>query len=235
MKPAVDTGEPRGMRTGLAPQRFNFLREESSRWIWATSRSLSGRAALNLCQLGEMNMPPVTSSDASTTDVAPRLEELFRASAGAPIDWAGQSVRMAHEMTGVTRGLALRINFVRVSPVRRQALRLKPRGGRLEVDSELSRNVALWSDMAPPSIIVRFRHARGSEPMSVVIWNAWRDKDEVTHAWIGNAGMIVQEEPGGVILLKCSDGYDAPTFDDLVARLHVIPEDSLSSTKRAEE
>jgi hypothetical protein len=188
-----------------------------------------------LCQLGQQNMPPVTSIDASTTDVAPRLEELFRASAGAPIDWAGQSVRMGYELTGLTRGVALRINFVRVSRVRPQALRLKPTGGRLEVDGELSGDVALWSDMAPPSIIVRLRHTRGNQTMSVVIWNAWRDKDEVTHAWIGNAGMIVQEEPGGVILLKCSDGFDAPTFDDLVARLHVIPEDSLSSTERADE
>jgi hypothetical protein len=35
-------------------------------------------------------------------------------------------------------------------------------------------------------------------------------------AWIGDAGMVVEEPAPGVLVLRCSDGFDAPTFDDLV-------------------
>lgn len=55
---------------------------------------------------------------------------------------------------------------------------------------------------------------------SLRIWNAWRDND-LTQAWLGNAGMRVIPGEGGSLTLRCSDGEGEPDFDDLVAEVRV--------------
>lgn len=61
--------------------------------------------------------------------------------------------------------------------------------------------------------------------MSVRIWNAWRDDAGTMHAWIGNAGILIEELPNKVTILRCSDGFGGPAFDDLVVRLKLSEEE----------
>jgi hypothetical protein len=41
-----------------------------------------------------------------------------------------------------------------------------------------------------------------------------------TQAWIGNAGILIEQRADHVVL-RCSDGYDEPTFDDLVVTVSI--------------
>ena len=151
-----------------------------------------------------------------------KLAELFRASGGAPVLLAGGLVHMMYEVTGLVDAHGLRIEFLQPSPARPQALRLKARDGFIELNGQLLDDVVLWSDSAPESVVARF-HPRGSEKsMSLRIWNAWRDDAGAMQSWIGNAGILIDELPNKITVLKCSDGFDGPTFDDLVARLELI-------------
>jgi hypothetical protein len=38
-------------------------------------------------------------------------------------------------------------------------------------------------------------------------------------AWIGDAAIHVEEVSERVVVLHCSDGFEAPTFDDLTVTL----------------
>lgn len=53
-----------------------------------------------------------------------------------------------------------------------------------------------------------------------MISNQWRRPDGVEDEWTNNAGMVV-EESDRCVLLRCSDGIGAPTFDDLVAEVRL--------------
>jgi hypothetical protein len=64
---------------------------------------------------------------------------------------------------------------------------------------------------------VRPRSSR--TPATLRVWNAWRDSTGTMQAWIGEAGMLVEEPARGEFVLRCSDGFDAPTFGDLVVRI----------------
>lgn len=150
-----------------------------------------------------------------------KLAELFQASGGKPVDWAGHLVHMMYELAGPTAGQELVIQFGQPAPARPQALRIRARGGFVELNGQELDDVVLWSDSAPQKVVVGFRPVKADEPMTVRIWNAWRDTAGTMQAWIGNSGMLIEERDDGSTVLRCSDGFEDPSFDDLVAELSV--------------
>lgn len=171
---------------------------------------------------GPKNMPTSIHIDSRDTDVSSKLSELFTASGGTPIRWGDQDVHMMLELTDLRAGSELRIKFEQPNPSRPQALRLKSRDGDLELNGRTMNDVALWSDSAPDLVLARLRPKQPRKSMRVRVWNAWRDGAGSTQAWIGNSGMLIEESPGGVTVVKCSDGFGDPTFDDLIARVEVV-------------
>jgi hypothetical protein len=144
------------------------------------------------------------------------LSSLFAQQQTNQINWDGP-VYSLYELPRDTTELTIRFQSAASKP--RQGLRLKVRGGTLEIESRTSGDVILWQDTAPAEIHVRVRwKPRGLR--SLRIWNAWQVND-VTQAWLGNAGMRVTPSAGGVYTLRCSDGEGEPDFDDLVAEVHV--------------
>jgi hypothetical protein len=93
--------------------------------------------------------------------VASKLSDLFQASSGRPIEWKGQRVQMMYVLhpAGTEE---LEITFEQPSPARPQALRVRARGGVLEVNGSRLDDVVLWSDSAPESVIVRVVQDKGS-------------------------------------------------------------------------
>jgi hypothetical protein len=91
---------------------------------------------------------------------------------------------------------------------------VKARGGDLEVNGQRMPEVVLWTDTAPPEVTLTV-HRTGRQPLLVRMWNTWVDDMAVEQAWVGNAGIVVDETGDGVVL-HCSNGYDDPSFDDLV-------------------
>lgn len=150
-----------------------------------------------------------------------QLAERFQESRGAPVEWQGHTVHMIYE-TSVAADEALRIEFTEPSPARPQALRLRARNGQLEVDGQLLDDVVLWSDSSPSTVVAAAHPREGKKAVSVRVWNAWRDPVGTMQAWIGNAGMLVDEDSEGVVWLRCSDGFDDPTFADLVATVQIV-------------
>lgn len=139
---------------------------------------------------------------------------------GAPIDVDGETVRMMFELPPVEGHAELRV-ALKAKSGRPQAVRLKARGGKLVVNGQALDDVVLWSDSAPPEVTATVEPASTGKPVTVRAWNAWRDPAGTMQAWIGDAGMIVEEGDPGSVVLRCSDGFDAPTFDDLVVELAV--------------
>jgi hypothetical protein len=152
-----------------------------------------------------------------------RLAERFAAAHGAPVEVDGGLAHMMLELPPIGGPATLRIEL-RTDSSRPQAIRLKARGGKVLLDAQLVDDVVLWSDTAPPAVTASLRPTWSGAPMTVRVWNAWRDPAGTMQAWIGDAGMLVEEEKPGVVMLRCSDGFDAPTFDDLIVRLALIPD-----------
>ncbi|WP_053732641.1 hypothetical protein [Nocardia sp. NRRL S-836] len=146
--------------------------------------------------------------------MAKKLGELFAEGRGAPLDVAGQRVTMTYELPDPADGQTLRIAFTGARRDRREGLVVKARGGVLEVNGQRLAEVVLWTDTAPPLVELTVRRS-GRGGLLVRMWNTWVDDAGVDQAWVGNAGIVVEETGDGAVL-RCSDGYDDPSFDDLV-------------------
>lgn len=49
-------------------------------------------------------------------------------------------------------------------------------------------------------------------------YNAWIGSHDSLHSWVGNSGLLVDDD-GEAVTLRCSDGDGDPSFDDLVVVL----------------
>jgi hypothetical protein len=153
--------------------------------------------------------------------VATRLAERFQAAQGAPIEVDGQTAVMVYDLPPTEAPAPLQIEL-ETSSDRPQGLRLKARGGEIVANDQALDDVVLWTDTAPPQSTAELR-PKGSKPMTVRAWNVWRDEAGTMQAWIGDAGIVVEDDGSGTVTLRCSDGYDEPSFDDLVVKLTLAP------------
>jgi hypothetical protein len=150
-----------------------------------------------------------------------RLADRFKAARGAPIEVDGELVEMMHELSSIETPTELRVEMV-TSSSRPQGLRLKARDGDIALDEQVLDDVVLWSDTAPPLVIAELRPST-DKAMSLRVWNVWRDDAGTMQAWIGDAGLVAGDERSGTLTLRCSDGFDAPDFADLLVDLTLAP------------
>ncbi len=144
------------------------------------------------------------------------LSSLFAEQQTNLIDWDGPLYSL-YELPRDASELDVRFLSAKSQPP--QGLRLKVRGGTFEVESTTANDLVLWQNTSPDEVHVRIRwNSKGLR--SLRVWNAWQMRD-VTQAWLGNAGMRVSADDGGVFHFRCSDGEGAPAFDDLVAEVRV--------------
>jgi hypothetical protein len=146
------------------------------------------------------------------------LATLFAASHGKPIVWQGLSVHALFRQAVVDRE---RVRLEWLTSIRRpvQGLSLNaPKGGALVINGERLSKATLWVDTAPS--VVEFECRLKNSPAEITIWNCWRDDASVTHAWLNNAGMLIEESANG-FTFRCSSGADTagPSFDHLLVSL----------------
>ena|ERR1700737_290190 len=148
----------------------------------------------------------------------PTLAELFRRSRGAPIEIQGRTVHALFEH---------RLGGPEVVRVELRSNRPRPEGvcfkivkGNLVINEQRLREAVLWTDTAPGSVRILCQ-PKGTGAV-LKVWNTWKDDQGTQHAWIGNAGMLVENTPDGVIL-RCSDGIGDIDFDDLIVSLRFEP------------
>lgn len=152
------------------------------------------------------------------TEKMSEFADLFESERKSCIVWGGSPLYSLFDLpTSVVR---LRIEFKSARSDYRQGLRLKVRGGLLELNSVKSRDFAIWQDSAPLSFDVGVSWGK-SQSRSIRFWNCW-EVGGVQHAWTGNSGMRVSEGSDGRFLVRCSDGVGGPDFGNLVVVLEGV-------------
>jgi len=97
----------------------------------------------------------------------------------------------------------------------------KGRGGLLRADDAEVPTIVLWMDTAPVSVEVRCVQVTDGAELQVS--NRWRMDDGTEHEWLNNFGIVIESRGPTSYLLRCSDGYGAPSFEDLIVRVEHIP------------
>lgn len=142
------------------------------------------------------------------------LAAMFAEQQTSQIDWHGPLYGL-YELPSTISSAAF--TFVSSTSNFRQGLRIKIRGGSLTVDGVTATEFVLWRDTAPDMVEVEVAW-KSTGTRSLRIWNCW-EHNGVMHAWMGNAGMRVDDDCEGGIRLRCSDGEGEPDFTDLVAEV----------------
>lgn len=140
------------------------------------------------------------------------LSEIFTARQTNLIDWHGP-LYSVYDVSSQTDRFAL--TRVSTDSGYRQGFRIKVRGGTMEINRREARDAILWEDTAPDSLEIVTIWGKGAR--SIRVWNVW-ERNGVTQAWLGNAGMRVVET-GNVIRFDCSDGEGPPQFSNLIVEL----------------
>ena len=89
--------------------------------------------------------------------------------------------------------------------------------GILKVNKQKLNSPVFWKDTTPSTFI--FKCFPKKETGQLNLWNIWQYIDGRVDAWIGNAGIIVEQEDEGICFFRCSSGIGDIDFDDLVFRL----------------
>ncbi|MBB4513205.1 hypothetical protein [Paraburkholderia fungorum] len=138
----------------------------------------------------------------------------FQRLKGSPIRLGEAQVFAMYESTVPAGQQLIRISRDAARETPTQGLRLKISPGKFEVNDQLLPDVVLWANTCPEDVTL----SMSSEADAVLkIWNVW-SVDGTMHAWLGNAGMLV-EQHACELTLRCSDGVDDICFSDLVVRI----------------
>jgi len=186
-----------------------------NQWNSATNLFLLAMAVPNLCHVGPKTTQQLILSDVRDIDMPPTLAEIFMKSKGAPIDVDGVTVVNMYRKN-VVDGQKLSIRFDAFKGIPEHGIRIKLQNGLIGVNGQKLKEVVVWVNTAPSNFeIICFPKDINGE---LRIWNCWRDFDGVTHAWIGNAGIVVEENEFETAL-RCSDGMAEFNPDSLTVSL----------------
>ena len=97
-----------------------------------------------------------------------------------------------------------------------QVVNLRLEAGSLQVNGARGPALRLRADTAPERVTLI---ASADEPTTLWVWNGWIDQG-LPQAWVGEAA-IEHDLDGDRHTLRCSDGLDHPSFDDLVGSVVV--------------
>ena len=144
------------------------------------------------------------------------LSEQFQQSRGKAIQFDGQLIHpMFQKKINKNKNFLIRRLKVIDSPL--QGLRIKVVGGEIEVNNQSHPEIILWADTSPESVIISVSSKNGCD---LKIWNVWKI-DDLTQAWVGNAGMVINEM-GKVVTLECSGGVAEVDFSNLVVEIEEL-------------
>jgi hypothetical protein len=145
------------------------------------------------------------------------LADRFDEAGGDAITFEGRELRRDFTLP-VANQAALIIEFLKYTDHPIQGLGLKAERCSIAVAGTIAKNIGLWTDTAPRRVELRVQ--RAGKSAAIRFFNQWRDeKYGSTMYHLNNAAMEVEQQPDGSFLLKCSDGWSTPNFEDLVVRV----------------
>jgi hypothetical protein len=145
------------------------------------------------------------------------ISDLFGEAQSACVEWEGGPLYGVYELEAPD---AFDVEFLSFASKPVQGLNLTVYDGLLEIEGVEGRTMLLWHDTAPPVVPVIVKPAKGKKTI-LKIWNVWRGKVggvDVTQAWLGNAGMRI-DQVANQLTLHCSDGEGPVDFGDLQVRV----------------
>jgi hypothetical protein len=92
--------------------------------------------------------------------------------------------------------------------------------GYIEVKDQKLNLPDFWKDTAPSTFLFKCFPERETGQLN--LWNIWVYTDNRVDAWVGNAGLIIEQKGEGVFLFRCSNGTGDIDFEDLVFRLILL-------------
>jgi hypothetical protein len=132
----------------------------------------------------------------------PTLAEQFIVARGASLHVNGCTVvNMYRRPVGSDQKVKVSARPAVEQPV--QGLRIKLVDGLIQINDQFLKEIVIWFDNAPPNF--EFSCHPKKQITELRIWNCWRDSRGGVQSWIGNAGMIAEEEDSDVVL-RCSTG-----------------------------
>jgi hypothetical protein len=147
--------------------------------------------------------------------------EQFAATKGGPIHYDRRELHWTYWLA-VNGGDEIALRFLRSADSPLQGIGIKAEKCHVQVANVTAKSLGLWTDTAPKDVLLRVVKAkRGAR---VGFFNQWRDeKYGSTMYHLNNAAMEIQPQPDGSALLRCSDGWGEPDFNDLVLTLSHRP------------
>lgn len=147
------------------------------------------------------------------------LAQRFQEARAPIIEVDGREIYGLYEI-GVSSGeTGLSLDFVSSKKSTIQGVNIKAVNCNVEINNRILTDFVIWEDRSPQHIPMNVTIKRGGKA-ALKIWNVWK-YDDVSHAWIGNAGMLVKKDDGH-IAFHCSDGTGEPDFEDLVFTIDVV-------------
>lgn len=143
----------------------------------------------------------------------PSFEPLFRKSRGKPVEYKGRIIQLADRFP-IQTGEVLRVVIESTDSDWRQGIALSTDGDFVVDGRAVGGDVVLWTDTAPPVVLVRVDATKGE----CRIKNVWDVGDGTVHSWHNGSAMIVDETSSGR-RYRCNDGRPDEDFDDLVFRI----------------
>lgn len=145
------------------------------------------------------------------------LSQAFATGSGRKVKWHGQTAYSFHQLS-VKPGSVIEITRISESATRAQALKLALDRGDLRANGIVAPTLAIWTHNSPIDVSIE---VVGKKARSLDIWNSW-SFDGVDSSWLGNAGILIEDDDeGDGHILRCSDGLDDATFNDLVVHVRI--------------
>lgn len=146
------------------------------------------------------------------------LSELFQESRGARIAFGDRTIWSLFEIDLPGGESRVEVTF-RTRPVG-HGIRLRVTRGSLVAGGLTTSVVDLWPETAPSTDSVAVSGV--TQPAALKVWNVWRTEGDVTQAWIGNAGMLVEPTHPGGWEFSASSGSGSIDFLELLFAVRLI-------------
>jgi hypothetical protein len=149
------------------------------------------------------------------------LSDLFMETKGGPVLINNIPTLMAVKYP-IRNGQRLNVSFLYYDNHPRQGIELSVDNnkGNIEVNGQIINRPVFWTDTAPKEFEIKCI-PKGQSGF-VHIWNIWQfSATKTIHAWTGNAGIQVDENTPGAIVLNCSNGLCDVNFSNIVIRINI--------------
>ena len=149
-----------------------------------------------------------------------KLAERLAQVEGKPIIYQGKNVILSHEIA-IAKDQEIEIEILQNNTKYKQgfAISVDKRKGFIEVNGQKLNAPVFWANTAPKKFSFKCFPQKQEGIMNG--WNIWNNPQypESVDAWIGNAGIYVEQPNNENFILNCSSGIGEVDFNDLTINI----------------